>query len=491
MNHVELKRVIHRLSFDLLDARLEQITDGENRLQLAFKRYADEEDDRRRFFLVIDFDPNHLDIYPTTHPKKAPPVPQAFTMLLRKYIANCLLTGLRMAEDDRIVTFEFGFDDETLYELIVELTGRTPHVFFIETEHQRILGRIGHDETRRVHDVYVRPQLIIELRRGQDRFEEVSGEQIYAELDGHFRARDEKERMDAMKSEALKGLKKALGRVCKLIESLKKEFYRAEAAELERLEADLLNAYAYQLKQGLTMVTLPDFETGEPVNIQLDPSISIRESIEKRYHHAKRLIRSREQIEGRLVANRKRKEILENLILTVESANDASEILEIQQDIDAACASDARQRRSPQGNRVTFKDRVKQPQVHLPYKTFLSADGTKILVGKSAKDNDELTFRHAKGNDYWLHVSGAAGSHVIVKHASPNHETLLDAALLAMHYSKLAKSGSAEVHVTQVKYVRKQKGAPAGKVEIRGEKCMVAKASEKRLERLMKTECIL
>ncbi|MBO5754358.1 MAG: hypothetical protein J6S69_11870, partial [Proteobacteria bacterium] len=71
---------------------------------------------------------------------------------------------------------------------------------------------------------------------------------------------------------------------------------------------------------------------------------------------------------------------------------------------------------------------------------------------------------------------------------SPNHETLLDAALLAMHYSKLAKSGSAEVHVTQVKYVRKPKSAPAGQVEIRGEKSILAKASEKRLERLMKTE---
>lgn len=488
MNDVELKRIIYRLSFDLLDARLEQITDGENRLQLAFKRYSDEEGERRRFFLIIDFDPAHLDIYPTTHPKKAPPVPQAFTMLLRKYIANRMLTGLVMADDDRIVTFEFGWEDETQHELIVELTGRAPHVFFVETATRKILGCIGHDERRQVHDIYVRPESIQTKKAGQDRFAGISSEAMYTELDGYFSARDEKERVEACKSEALKRLKKSHGRASKLVESLTKEFYRAEAAELERVEADLLNAYAYQLKQGLTMVTLPDFETGAPVNIQLDPSISIRESIDRRYHRAKRLLRSREQIETRLETVKKRKLALEALIQTVTAANDTSQVIEISAEIDMACAPDERHRRIQTGQKVQFKDRIKNPTVHLPYKTFLSSDGTKILVGKSAKDNDELTLRHARGNDYWLHVSGAAGSHVIVKHASPNHETLLDAALLAMHYSKLAKSGSAEVHVTQVKYVRKPKGAPAGQVEIRGEKSIVAKASEKRLERLMKTE---
>lgn len=488
MNHIELRRVIHRLSFDLLDARLEQITDGENRLQLAFKRYVEDEDERRRFFLVIDFNPSHLDIYPTTHPKKAPPVPQAFTMLLRKHIANRMLTGLCMAEDDRIVTFSFGFDDETQHELIVELTGRAPHVFLIDTPTRRILGCIGHDETRQIHDIYIRPQAIQELRPVLDRFATVSNAQIYTELDGHFCARDEKERVEACKSEALKRLKKSLARASKLTESLTKEFYRAEAAELERLEADLLNTYAYQLKQGLTMVTLPDFTTGAPVNIQLDPAISIRESIERRYRHAKRLLRSREQIETRLETTKNRKSMLQKLIQTVTAANDTSQIIEISAEIDAACAPDERNRRQPTGNKISFKDRIKKPAIHLPYKTFSSSDGTQIWVGKSAKDNDELTFRHAKGNDYWLHVCEAAGSHVIVKHSTPNHETLLDAALLAMHYSKLAKSGSAEVHVTQVKYVRKPKGAPAGKVEIRGEKSIMAKASEKRLERLMKTE---
>ena len=57
----------------------------------------------------------------------------------------------------------------------------------------------------------------------------------------------------------------------------------------------------------------------------------------------------------------------------------------------------------------------------------------------------------------------------------------------AMHYSKVAQSSSAEIHVTQVKYVRKIKGAPAGKVEIRGEKSIHIRRDEKRIARLLAT----
>ncbi|MBQ9818356.1 MAG: NFACT family protein [Proteobacteria bacterium] len=484
MNHTELTRIIQRLSFDLIDARLDQITDGDNRLQLAFKRYMDDEDERRRFFLIIDFLPSHLDIYPTTHPKKAPAQPQAFTMLLRKYIGNQMLTGMRIAEDDRIVTFDFGYDETTYYALIVELTGRSPKVFLIESDSQKILGCIGKNEDRGVHDIYFRPQSN-GLHDGEDRFRDVPREDIYQVLDGEFSARDAKERTESLRTHALKRVNRSLSKTVRLTETLSRDLYKAEAAELERLEADLLNAYAYQLKQGMHSVDLPDFETGQPMRISLDPALSIRENIEKRYAHAKRMIKSRAQIQSRLASAQERKGVLEDLRQKLDKANDASIILELSPEIDAACAPDEKNRaNAPQKSKSAVK-----VSVHKPYKTFKSADGTLILVGKSAKDNDDLTFHHTRGNDTWLHVSGMPGSHVVVKSAEPSQETLIDAALLAMHYSKLARADRVEVHVTQVKYVRKPKGAPDGKVEIRGERAILARASEKRLARLMQTEC--
>ena len=34
------------------------------------------------------------------------------------------------------------------------------------------------------------------------------------------------------------------------------------------------------------------------------------------------------------------------------------------------------------------------------------ADGWKILAGRTASDNDRLTFRVAGANDFWFHVRG-------------------------------------------------------------------------------------
>ena len=54
-----------------------------------------------------------------------------------------------------------------------------------------------------------------------------------------------------------------------------------------------------------------------------------------------------------------------------------------------------------------------------------------ILVGKTAKDNDHLTFKVGKPDDLWLHARGTLGSHVIIrleKWQTLPHEMLKDAA---------------------------------------------------------------
>jgi hypothetical protein len=44
-----------------------------------------------------------------------------------------------------------------------------------------------------------------------------------------------------------------------------------------------------------------------------------------------------------------------------------------------------------------------------------SRDGWTILVGKSGRENDRLTFKIAAPEDFWLHARGAAGAHVVVR----------------------------------------------------------------------------
>jgi predicted ribosome quality control (RQC) complex YloA/Tae2 family protein len=99
---------------------------------------------------------------------------------------------------------------------------------------------------------------------------------------------------------------------------------------------------------------------------------------------------------------------------------------------------------------------------------FESPDGMVVLVGKSAADNDVLTFKVAAQNDFWMHVAGESGSHVVVKNpenldALPR-DTLRYAASLAGKYSKAKNAKKVTVHVARRKDVQKPRGMAAGKV---------------------------
>jgi predicted ribosome quality control (RQC) complex YloA/Tae2 family protein len=102
-----------------------------------------------------------------------------------------------------------------------------------------------------------------------------------------------------------------------------------------------------------------------------------------------------------------------------------------------------------------------------PYRT-LEVGGFEVLVGKNDADNDVLTFRVAEPADFWLHVAGHSGSHVVVRNpdgldALPR-PVLERAAELAAWYSKARDAGKVEVHVCRVADVSKPRGLPAGKV---------------------------
>ena len=113
-----------------------------------------------------------------------------------------------------------------------------------------------------------------------------------------------------------------------------------------------------------------------------------------------------------------------------------------------------------------------------------------ILVGRSARDNDALTFRVARGNDLWLHVRGMQGAHVVVPGVgeAPDARLLGDAALLAVHFSSARGSDGVEVSWTRCKHVRRAKGAAPGSVFISQEKTLRARLDAERLAALLRSE---
>ena len=98
--------------------------------------------------------------------------------------------------------------------------------------------------------------------------------------------------------------------------------------------------------------------------------------------------------------------------------------------------------------------------------------GWKVLAGKTDVDNDYLSLKLAKPNDYWFHVRGMPGSHVVLKAGSkevPNRATLKQAAAVAAYYSKARHGGVVPVSCTEGRYATKPRGAKPGLVHIRKE----------------------
>ena len=112
-----------------------------------------------------------------------------------------------------------------------------------------------------------------------------------------------------------------------------------------------------------------------------------------------------------------------------------------------------------------------------------------IIVGRDAAENDALLRSHVKGNDLWLHARDFAGSYVFIKQRSGKTvplDTLLDAGNLALFYSKGRNSGGGDLYYTPVKYLRRVKNGPKGRVIPTQEKNLRIELDEKRLKELEK-----
>lgn len=109
----------------------------------------------------------------------------------------------------------------------------------------------------------------------------------------------------------------------------------------------------------------------------------------------------------------------------------------------------------------------------MPYWTYTAEGGFEVRVGRTAADNDKLSCdpEHRSSRDWWLHVAGFPGSHVVIRCEDDdlpesNPRLLKDAALLCAKYSKAPQGGNIPVTFTRCRHVSKPPGAKPGLVQV-------------------------
>ncbi len=215
-----------------------------------------------------------------------------------------------------------------------------------------------------------------------------------------------------------------------------------------RAVGDLILARFGQIPAGASEVDLADF-TGAPRTIELAPELRPHENADRYYARAGRAERARARLPELIArAERARDRIATLREGALEGAVDPDTV---------RAALPARIREGRRGARVEG----------LPYRVFRSSGGLEIRVGRGARFNDELTFRHSSPEDVWLHARHAAGAHVVLRwteEGAPPGRDLAEAATLAALHSKARTSGSVPVDWTRRKHVRKPRGAGPGTV---------------------------
>jgi len=104
------------------------------------------------------------------------------------------------------------------------------------------------------------------------------------------------------------------------------------------------------------------------------------------------------------------------------------------------------------------------------------------MIGRNNEGNDYLTHRLARPEDYWFHVHGASGSHVVLRRGKgknePSKRTIEEVAAWAAFYSQARTAGKVPVIVTRKKYVRKPRKGPPGLALCEREKTVMVRPAE-------------
>ena len=203
--------------------------------------------------------------------------------------------------------------------------------------------------------------------------------------------------------------------------------------------------------------------------IKLQPNLNIHQNIKYYYDKAKKL-------EKRKIGNVKKKTLLQ-----IELKKNMK-IYEFFKNINNYKELKLWEKNNKVFLQKIYKIKNKQKDnSRVPYKEFITKNGWKIWVGKSARDNDKMTFKLANKNDLWLHSQHTTGSHVIIR-KDGKKEIPIDiieyAAKLAARYSEAKHSNLVPVVYTIKKYVTKRKGFTAGKVTYQFEKSILVNPLE-------------
>ncbi len=262
-----------------------------------------------------------------------------------------------------------------------------------------------------------------------------------------------------LRQQTLRSTTAELERLTRTLSAVTSDLVRDARSARYRMWADVLLTYPHQHERDLTSIDLAD-ATGTVITIPLNPAHSIIENATRLYDKARAAEASAAHREMRIPELRSKIAALQDQCVRIEKANSVSEIEALLP------------------RRMQHTEDQPRDDANGRFRFFALDEQHSLYVGKNAANNDELTMKFARQNDWWLHARGTAGSHAVLRGVEGDRvpKPILEAAAaITAYYSQARNASWVTVVYTQRKYVRKPKGSNVGAVVLEREQTVMVK----------------
>jgi predicted ribosome quality control (RQC) complex YloA/Tae2 family protein len=392
-----------------------------------------------------------------------------FGGIIARHLTGSTVENVSQLHHDRIVQLCLTGSGRTGF-FLVELFRAKPNMYLLD-ENRFVIADWRWEATGKPY--LLKPNPISPVTT--PRFAVRDGDMYNYTVDREYEKTEQRAAFEERKAAVLSSLRREKKKVDRLIANLKQDAEQARDWDALKRKADLLKGSLASLKQKDSVVRVTDWATGEEITLDLDPSLTPRQNMERMFRQSKKRQRGLVRIDARIRESEHKLSTLEFAMDRATQLSDPESLEVFLKEMKGVLPSP---RRAPE---------KAGPARTLPFRVFTSKEGLKIFVGRNDAENDALTVSFARGRDLWFHTHDCPGSHVVVRaetRAEIGRETILDAANLALYYSRGRSEGAGDVIYTQRKYITKPKSLPPGMVNVSEHRVIHIKQDEDRIRSL-------
>lgn len=278
---------------------------------------------------------------------------------------------------------------------------------------------------------------------------------VGALIDEFYLKRAGEERLRRKASDIFRILSAAETRITKKIALQREELDKCELGEEWRKYGDLITGSIYMMKRGMDKVTLSDWYTdGSMIEIPLSERLTPAQNAQAYYKKYNKSKSAKVHLTEQLESAERELEYIGTVFDSLTRAATERELSEIRAELyHSGYASKMK----------NYTEKKRQAPLIMKFET---TDGHTVLCGKNNIANDHLTTKLANRNDWWFHVKGQPGSHVVLEcfpgESDPSEEAFTEAAMIAAYHSSAKDGVAVPVDYTKVREVKKPAGSKPG-----------------------------